>query len=143
MENLTILEKSLKIALEGHSGQKDKSGKPYILHPLRLMSKAGSEEEQITALLHDVVEDSAYTFDDLIIEGIPQNIIDSLECLTKREGEKYNSFISRILENKLAVKVKLLDIEDNINTLRLEKLTDEDLKRVAKYHKAWHILKSL
>jgi len=84
---MNIIEKSLEIALKAHFGQKDKAGKTYILHPLRLMSKMKTEEEMSVALLHDVIEDSNFTENDLLQSGIPSSIVNAVLCLTKKEGE--------------------------------------------------------
>ena len=97
-----------------------------------------SEEEMSVALLHDVIEDSEFTATDLLTSGIPSTVVKAVECLTKKQGEDYESFIERVLENKLAAKIKKVDIEDNINILRLNAVTNKDLERMAKYHKAWH-----
>lgn len=135
---MNIIEKSLEIALKAYAGQTDKAGKTYILHPLRLMAKMETEEEMSVALLHDVIEDSDYTAENLLENGIPANVVNAVQYLTKNAGENYDAFIKRVLQNKLAAKVKKADIEDNINILRLNSITDKDLKRIAKYHKAWH-----
>jgi len=135
---MNIIEKSLEIALEAYSGQTDKAGKTYILHPLRLMTQMETEEEMSVALLHDVIEDSEYTAEDLLNNGIPTTVVNAVQSLTKNSGESYESFIERVLENKLAAKIKRADIEDNINILRLNSVTEKDLERIAKYHKAWH-----
>jgi len=137
---MNIIEKSLEIALKAYAGQKDKAGKTYILHPLRIMSKMDSEEEMSVALLHDVIEDSDITKDDLIKEGIPIHVAEAVNALTKGTNETYEAFIERIKDNKLASKIKKYDIEDNINILRLKSVSETDLKRIAKYHNAWHIL---
>lgn len=137
---MNLIEKSLEIALKAYSGQKDKAGKTYILHPLRLMSKMGSEEEMAVALLHDVIEDSEFSADDLLEAGIPAIIVNAVISLTKIDGEDYDAFMERVLKNKLASRVKKADIEDNINLLRLNVVTEKDLARAAKYHKAWRFL---
>ena len=134
---MNIIEKSLEIALKAYSGQKDKAGKTYILHPLRIMSKMESEYEISTALLHDVIEDSDYTAENLLAEGIPREVVEAVQLLSKIEGETYDQFIDRIVGNALASKIKLADIEDNINLLRLDSVGEKDLERVTKYHKAW------
>lgn len=139
---MNVIEKSLEIALEAYRGKKDKAGKTYILHPLRIMSKMETEEQMAVALLHDVIEDSNYTANDLLDACIPKHIVDAVLCLTKNEGETYKDFIEKILTNDLAAKIKKADIEDNINILRLKSVSDKDLKRVAKYHSAWKKLKS-
>ena len=137
---MDIIEKSLEIALKAYSGQKDKAGKTYILHPLRLMAKMETDEEMSVALLHDVIEDSDYTAEDLLNNGIPSNIVNAIQSLTKIKSESYENFIERVLDDKLASKIKKVDIEDNINVLRLNSINSKDLERVAKYHKAWQIL---
>ena len=137
---MNIIEKSLEIALKAYAGQTDKAGKTYILHPLRLMSKMETDEEMSVALLHDVIEDSDITADDLLADGIPSTVVTAVQCLTKNKGENYEAFIIRVLENKLATKIKKVDIEDNINVLRLNSVGEKDLERIAKYHKAWHTI---
>ena len=134
---MDLIEKSLGIALKAHSGQKDKAGKTYILHPLRIMSKMGTEHEMAVALLHDVIEDSDYTSEDLQREGIPSDVVEAVKLLSKVDGESYDQFIDRVIKNPLASKVKIADIEDNINILRLESVGEKDFERVAKYHRAW------
>ena len=134
---MDIIEKSLEIALKAYSGQKDKAGKTYILHPLRIMFKMESEYEMSVALLHDVIEDSVYSAEDLLAEGIPHEVVEAVNLLSKIDGETYDQFIARVIGNALASKIKLADIEDNINILRLESVGEKDLERVAKYHKAW------
>jgi len=137
-----LIEKSLEIALKAYSGQKDKAGRAYILHPLRIMSKVQTEEEMAVALLHDVIEDSDYTADDLLGEGIPPNVVEAVLVLTRGDGESYVEFIDRVLKNPLATKIKIADIEDNINILRLDFVENKDLDRVARYHRAWKKLQS-
>lgn len=140
---MDIIEKSLEIALRAYSGQRDKAGKTYILHPLRIMSKMDSEYEMSVALLHDVIEDSDYSSADLLAEGIPLEVVDAVQLLSKVNGETYDQFIDRVIGNKLASKVKIADLEDNINVLRLESMGEKDLERIVKYHKAWKKLTSL
>ncbi len=135
-----LIEKSLQIALKAYAGQKDKAGSAYILHPLRLMAKMQTEEEMSVALLHDVIEDSDYTAQDLLDKGIPESVVTAVQLLSKVDGESYDDFIDRVLKNKLALKIKKADIEDNINILRLNSLESKDLERVAKYHRAWQKL---
>ena len=138
---MNIIEKSLQIALEAYAGQKDKAGKPYILHPLRIMGNMETEEEMSVALLHDVIEDSDFTDTDLLDRGIPLKVVNAVSLLSKVEGQSYEQYIQGILSDELALKVKKADIEDNINVLRLDEINSFDLKRIEKYHKAWKILK--
>lgn len=135
---MDIIEKSLSIALKAYADKKDKAGKTYILHPLRIMAKMDTPEEMAVALLHDVIEDSNFTANDLLNEGISTIVVNAVQVLTKIKGETYDQFIDRVLENKLATKIKKADIEDNINVLRLNSLSTKDLERIAKYHKAWN-----
>lgn len=137
-----LVEHSLALALAAHKGQKDKAGQPYILHPLRIMSKMQTPEEMSAALLHDVLEDSDMTAEELLAESIPKCVVEAVSCLTKIRNESYDCFIERVLTNDLATKVKIADIEDNLNILRLNQVNDADLRRIAKYHRAWHKLTS-
>lgn len=139
---MNLIEKSLAIALKAHEGQTDKAGEAYILHPLRIMAKMDSEFARSVALLHDVLEDSAFTSADLLNQSIPSEVVAAVQVLSKVEGENYDQFIARVLLNPLAKKVKIADIEDNINMLRLTQVEDKDLERVAKYHKAWKTLQA-
>jgi hypothetical protein len=134
---MTLLEKAIKIALTAHQGQKDKAGAPYILHPLRLMQQMQDENERITAVLHDVTEDSRYTIESLRKEGFSKKVIAALECLTKDDGEPYESYIDRVKLNPLAKKVKLADLKDNLNITRLSHINEVDIERLKKYHFAW------
>jgi len=139
---MNIIEKSLEIALRAYGGKQDKAGKAYVLHPLRMMLKMDTEEEMSVALLHDVIEDSDITSDDLLQAGIPSTVVDAVVILSKKDNESYDAFIDRVLGNSLAAKIKTADIEDNINVLRLDSLSDSSLERVRKYHKAWKRLQS-
>ncbi len=128
-----MLEKAISIAVEAHFGQRDKAGLPYILHPLRLMNKSQTVSEKICSILHDVVEDTTITISSLKNEEFDAYILEALDCLTKRKGEEYQKFIERIKKNKLAVKIKILDIEDNLNAARLQKVENKDVLRINKY----------
>lgn len=138
---MDLIEKSIELALRAYTGQKDKAGETYILHPLRIMAKMEGAKEKSVALLHDVIEDSEITARQLLESGIPEDVVDAVEALTKRDGESYEAFLLRVKANLLATKVKIADIEDNINVLRLKSLEGKDLERVAKYHKAWRFLR--
>lgn len=116
--------------------RRDKAGQPYILHPLRVMFSTKSETERICAVLHDVIEDTEITLDVFRNEGFSEEVLTVLDALTKRENEGYDDFISRILSNKLACRVKLADITDNMDLSRIENPTEKDYQRVEKYRKA-------
>jgi (p)ppGpp synthase/HD superfamily hydrolase len=132
-----LLAKAVQIAVEAHAEQKDRYGAPYVLHPLRVMGRLKSEQEQIVGILHDVVEDTDWTFDDLRQEGFPEEILAALDCVTKREGEPYEDLVTRSGSNPLGRVVKLADLEDNMDIRRLPELTAGDFERLKKYHKAW------
>lgn len=138
-----LIDTALRLALTAHVGQVDKAGQPYILHPLRLMHRFTDPVAQAVALLHDVIEDTDVTAEHLLQEGIPNEVVSAVLALTRHESESYSQFITRAGRNPLARRVKMADIEDNIQVLRLTRLTDQDLKRIAKYHKAWYQLGSM
>jgi (p)ppGpp synthase/HD superfamily hydrolase len=140
---MNILEIALKLALNAHSGQTDKAGRPYILHPLRIMHQMDTDEERAVALLHDVIEDSKYSSEDLIQQGIPENIVNTVLVLSKDKNDNYDVFIKKISKHKLAVKIKKADIIDNMDLLRLQSINSKELKRIEKYHRAWKMLNNL
>ena len=131
-----MLDKAIQCAVKAHAGQKDKAGAPYILHPLRIMMKMDSQAGMIAAMLHDVVEDSSVTLSDLRAEGFSEEVIAAVDHLTRREGEAYEIFINRLRHNPLAVKVKLADLEDNMDIRRIENVTERDIERMQKYQAA-------
>ena len=108
------LHKAITIAFEAHKGQSSINGEPYILHPLRLLIKAKSSEERIIAVLHDVIEKSNFSLADLKNKGFDQNIISSIDSLSRRKSESYIDYIGRLMQNRISVKIKLLDLADNI-----------------------------
>ena len=113
------LERAISLAAQAHEGQLDKTGQPYILHPLRVMLKVSSLYEQMTAILHDVLEDTTLTAEALKAEGCPEEVLEALDALTRRKGEKYlDEYILRIKKNPIAKSVKLSDLADNLNPLR-------------------------
>jgi len=139
----SMLGRAMAIAAVAHQDQVDKVGRPYILHPLRMMMRAESELEQIVALLHDLVEDCPeWTFDRLTDEGFGPDVIAALDCVTVREGESYDAFIDRALANPTARRVKILDLEDNMTLTRLPELTERTIARIEKYHRAHRRLTS-
>ncbi len=135
------LEKAIQIALDAHRGKIDKGGSPYILHPLRIMLSMETIDEQIVGILHDVIEDSIVTIDDLRTENFSENILEALELLTKKVHQSYEEYIFDIKYNQLAKKVKIADLEDNMNIKRLNILTGKDIERIKKYRNAFKLLK--
>lgn len=131
------LEKCIEFAKKAHKGQKDKGGNDYILHPLRLMEAVETTDEKITAVLHDILEDTSYTAGDLWrLLNLPDEIIDALKLLTRRRGDNYMDYIKKLSGNPLAVAVKAADLRDNMNLERLSEVTERDLKRCEKYREA-------
>ena len=142
-ESRPTLEDAIALAVQAHRGQRDKAGQTYILHPLRVMMRLEGECERMTAVLHDVVEDSDWTLERLRELGYPEEVLGALECLTKREGETYEAFIERVAPNPLARRVKLADLEDNMDVRRLPDVTPKDAARLARYRAAWARLKQV
>ena len=130
-----MLEKAIEIAVEAHRGQIDKAGKEYILHPMRVMLRGRNDTEMIVGILHDVVEDTPITIDMQRLEGFSEDKLTAIECVTKRRGESYGTFIDRVLTNPLATQVKLYDMEDNMNRDRIPYPTPKDEARFRKYEK--------
>ncbi|WP_331665420.1 hypothetical protein [Anaerocolumna sp.] len=133
---VNMLNKAIEIATKAHAGQVDKGGAPYILHPLRVMLNCESEAAKVCAALHDVIEDTNITLDDLKAEGFTDEIITVLDCLTKRTGESYDEFINRVLTNEIACQVKLADLADNMNLTRIQNPTVKDEECIKKYNQA-------
>ena len=136
-----LLSKAINLAMQAHAGQVDKAGMPYIGHVMRVMQAGKTIDEKIVGVLHDVVEDTTWTFDALLAEGFPVHIVDALRCVTKlSDDEPYESFINRVKTNPLAVAVKINDLTDNMDIRRLQNLTDADMQRLRKYLKAYQSL---
>ena len=135
-----LLSRAIILATELHEGQVDKGGNPYILHPLRVMTNVKSLEGKIVAVLHDTIEDTDITVEDLISKGFTDDVVEAVELLSKPKQEDYIKYIKRIKENPLAREVKIADLQDNMDLSRLKEITEKDLKRVAKYKKAYNIL---
>ena len=136
------LERAIAIAAEAHADQKDRAGAPYILHPIRLMIQMDSENAMMAAVLHDVVENSVWTLDALRKEGFSNEVLNAVDSLTHRdkEGEDYWDYIQRAKSDPIAIKVKLADLEDNLNPDRLNEITEKDEKRFDRYRKAQEML---
>ena len=132
-------EKAMKIAYQAHHGQVDKSGVPYIFHPIHLAEKMKTEEECIVALLHDVVEDTDITFEQLEKEFSP-TVIEALKFLTHDDSVEYMEYIRNIKQNPIAKRVKLADLWHNFDDTRMRKPTIKDIRRREKYWKAIRFL---
>ena len=131
------LERAIEIAVTAHRGQADKSGAPYILHPLRVMLSLKTEEERIVAVLHDVVEDcEEWPLERLRGEGLPERLATALESVTRNDGETYTEFIERSKTNAIGRRVKAADLRDNMDLSRIENPTEQDHRRTKKYRSA-------
>lgn len=137
-----LLEKAILIATKAHFGQTDKSGMPYIFHPLRVMQNCSCLDEKIVAVLHDTLEDTEVTSDYLVSEKFPPYLIEAVVALTKKPDEAYNEFIDRVALNGLAAVVKIEDIKDNMDVSRLRVILPRDVERLNKYAEALHKLTS-
>ena len=133
---MSNLERAIALATRAHQGQLDKAGAPYILHPLRVMQYMDSEEAKMVAVLHDVVEDTSVTLEELRAINFSETVVDAVDSLTRRAEESYEAFIERVKLNSLARKVKLADLEDNMDLQRLQHITDRDKQRWHRYDKA-------
>lgn len=141
MNETELLDKAIRIATEAHHHQKDRSGQPYIMHPIRVMNRVNGIKEKIVAILHDVVEDTDWTFERLTKEGFPEEILAALDCVTKREGEPYEKFVERSASNPIACAVKIADLEDNMDLRRVAgEIDQKTLERLNKYLRAWRYL---
>jgi hypothetical protein len=138
---MPTLEDAIALAVEAHKGQRDKAGQTYILHPQRVMLRLDTEHERMAAILHDVVEDTPYTLERLRELGYPEEVLGALDCLTRRTGESYEAFIERVLPHPLARRVKLADLEDNMDVKRLPTVGPKETERLARYRAAWSRLK--
>ena len=131
---------AMKISFDAHKDQVDKTGLPYIFHPFHLAEQMDDENSVCVALLHDVVEDTNITFEDLKNYGFNNSIIDALKLLTHKDEVPYMDYVREIKKNELAKKVKLADLTHNSDLSRLDNITDFDLKRNEKYLAAKRIL---
>ena len=135
---MSSLERAISIAATAHAGQVDKAGAPYVLHPLRMMLAVTTPEARMAAVLHDVVEDTAVTFEELRAEGFAASVLEAVEALTKRAEEEndYEAFIRRVAPNPIAREVKLADLRDNLDLSRIPQPTERDRARLEKYRRA-------
>lgn len=133
---MLLYQQALVIAEDAHKGQVDKAGMDYIQHPLFVASLVEGELAKTVALLHDVVEDSDWTLEDLRMEVLPEEVVQAVGILTKNRDESYEEYLMHVKQNPLARQVKLADLKHNSDLSRLANVTDRDRKRVAKYQKA-------
>ena len=135
-------EKAYEIAKRAYLGQVDKAGKDYIKHPQKVASFVKSDEEKAVAYLHDVIEDTELTLEDLHEYEFSKEVIEAVDIITKKKGEDYQSYLNSVKKNKLARAVKLADLRHNSDLTRLTKVTEKDIERKEKYQKAIDFLNS-
>ena len=131
-----MLELALSLAKKAHRGQFDKAGVDYIEHPIYIASQVCTEDEKAVALLHDVIEDSPFTAEELLQAGLPETVVTAVQVLTKKKGQDYQTYLENVKSNSLARFVKLADLKHNSDLSRLSSVTDKDLERLEKYKKA-------
>ena len=127
---------ALSIAKKAHAGQVDKAGTDYIKHPIYVARQVTSNQEKAVALLHDVIEDSNVTANDLLAAGLPSEVVAAVQTLTKKKGQSYQEYLEKVKLNNLARVVKLVDLKHNSDLSRLKSVTDTDFKRIKKYKNA-------
>jgi len=132
---MSTLEHAIEFAAHAHTGQVDKAGAPYILHPLRVMLGVSTRDEQIVAVLHDIIEDTDITPEYLRAEGFSDRVVEAVVTLTKVKGQTYEQYIAGLAHHPLARIVKLADLDDNSNISRIPNPTDRDLERLEKYRR--------
>ena len=132
---------AMKVAFEAHKEQVDKSGLPYIYHPIHLAMQMDDEYSICVALLHDTVEDTDLTFEKITDYGFPIEVIDALKLLTHDDQIPYMEYVARIKQNPIARKVKLADLKHNSDLTRLDVVDEKAIKRVKKYENAIQFLK--
>ena len=131
-----MLELALSIATKAHRGQFDKAGIDYIEHPIFVASQVDSEEEKAVALLHDVIEDSPVSAEELLQAGLPETVVTAVQVLTKKKEQDYQTYLENVKKNPLARVVKLADLKHNSDLSRLSSITEKDRERLKKYKKA-------
>ena len=134
------LERALQIAVQSHAGQKDKNGGAYIFHPIRVMMRCTTPNAQIVALLHDVVENSSTTFQQLQAKGFSPEVLAALRLVTHQPDVPYDAYIDGIMADRTAIEVKIADLEDNADIRRLQEIDDGSVARLRKYLSAYRRL---
>ena len=135
-----LREKAMQIAIKVHRGQLDKGGDDYINHPVRVERRCICQEDRLVALLHDTIEDGNIASEYLLLVGFSQEVVDAVLSVSRKRGEDYFEFIQRCKANPIERRVKICDLEDNMDITRLKELTEKDIERLKKYHKAYKML---
>lgn len=133
-------KKALALCFEAHKEQKDDSGLPYVFHPFHLAEQMNDEATTVVALLHDVVEDTHYTINDIKEMGFSKEVLDAIKLLTHDKEIPYMDYVRKIKDNPIAKAVKLADMRHNSDTTRLNKITEKEINRARKYTEAIKLL---
>ena len=133
-------KKAMKLCFQAHKDQTDKSGIPYVFHPIHLAEQMKDEDTTVVALLHDVVEDTAYTPEDLAAMGFNDRVIAAIRLMTHDENIPYMEYVAKIKENPIAKAEKLADLAHNSDTTRLDTVDAKAAARIKKYERAIELL---
>lgn len=135
------VEQAYRLAADAHAGQADKGGNPYINHPVAVAEALATEDTQVVALLHDVVEDTPVSLQNLREQGFSERVVKAVDCLTKRDGEPLEAYLERVKQDPLAVTVKLADLTHNSDLRRISSPTEKDYARVERYQREIEFLR--
>jgi (p)ppGpp synthase/HD superfamily hydrolase len=133
---MATLERAIALAATYHTGQEQKNGQPYILHPLHVMQQVTGLHAKMVAVLHDTIEDTDMTPAMLTREGFPSEVILAVDLLTRKDGQPYDDYLAALAGNTLALTVKIADVRHNLDSTRLDSLSDHDVLNIRKYHAA-------
>lgn len=139
----TMLARAIALAAVAHQDQTDKAGRPYILHCIKVMHYLRSDDDELMAIavLHDVVEDTATTYEDLRAQGLSERIVAGVRAMTKQRGQTPEEYLDQVLANPDAVRVKMADLRHNSDIRRLKGVTEKDIRRIEKYNRMYERLK--
>ena len=135
-------KKAMKLCFKAHKDQVDKSGMPYVFHPFHVAEQMTDEATTIVALLHDVVEDTDYTLEDIAAEGFGEDILEAVALMTHEDDVPYLDYVAKLKDNPIARAVKLADLAHNSDLSRIGEIDEETKQRLEKYKKAKAILES-
>jgi (p)ppGpp synthase/HD superfamily hydrolase len=139
--DVNLLEKSIDFALKVHAGQEDRYGRPYILHPLTVMLQMDTAEEMMAAVLHDAIEDSDTSLEELRRLGLPDEVVRAVSLLThNKDRNSYDEYVRQLKPNPIARKVKLADLAHNMDIRRMDEVTEKDTARLDRYRRSWETL---
>ena len=127
-----IIEDAIELATEAHRDQKDKNGQPYIYHPIRVMLAVQSDYEKMVAIMHDIIEDTNWTLEDIAMEGFPNEVVKAVKAITKKKNQPYDEYLEIVKANPIARTIKIADVRDNASPMRLYMLSPDTVIRLTK-----------